>query len=527
MTPSQAIEMLTRGLERTPANLAPFAVLAGRLGCWPLMVELASRTLRRRVEMGDTLENALHYLERALDRRGAKAFDRADAEERNQAIGKSIEVSLALLSEDERKHYIELAAAPEDVEIPLKTAARLWGLDDFDAEELALRLHGLSLARFDLQTATLRLHDVMRGYVNGRLPAPARVHGKLVDAWGDPHHLPDDYAWRWYAYHLAQAGRQEQLRRLLLDFDWIRAKLEATDLTALIADYDLLPEEPQAKLVQGALRLSAHVVAQDKSQLAGQLLGRLLFDFSPAIRVLTERAALYHLGPSLKPKSCSLTPPGGPLLRTLEGHSGAVIAVAVTPDGTQALSASRDNTLKVWDLGSGRALRTLEGHSGAVRAVAVTPDGKQAVSASADHTLKIWDLVTGRALRTLEGHSDAVEAVAVTPDGNHVVSASDDKTLKVWDLGSGRVMRTLEGHNRGVNAVAVTPDEKQAVSASDDQTLKVWDLASGRAVRTLEGHSSGVSAVALTPDGKQAVSASYDKTLKVWDPGERACPADA
>ena len=77
----------------------------------------------------------------------------------------------------------------------------------------------------------------------------------------------------------------------------------------------------------------------------------------------------------------------------------------MTADGKRAVSASQDNTLKVWDLETGRALRTLEGHSAAVTGVAVTADGKRAVSASGDKTLKVWDLETGRALRTLEGHS--------------------------------------------------------------------------------------------------------------------------
>jgi WD40 repeat protein len=49
----------------------------------------------------------------------------------------------------------------------------------------------------------------------------------------------------------------------------------------------------------------------------------------------------------------------------------------------------------VWDLETGRALRTLEGHSGYVNGLAVTPDGQRAVSASYDKTLKVWDLDTG------------------------------------------------------------------------------------------------------------------------------------
>jgi WD40 repeat protein len=112
-------------------------------------------------------------------------------------------------------------------------------------------------------------------------------------------------------------------------------------------------------------------------------------------------------------------------------------------DGKQAVSASWDRTLKVWDLGSGHTVCTLEGHSGEVTGVAVTADGKRAVSASRDQTLKVWDLESGRALRTLKGHADGVTGVAVTADGKRAVSASEDKTLKVWDLESGLPVATF------------------------------------------------------------------------------------
>ena len=64
-----------------------------------------------------------------------------------------------------------------------------------------------------------------------------------------------------------------------------------------------------------------------------------------------------------------------------------------------------------------------------------------------DNTLKVWDLESGRELRTLAGHSEWVYGVAVSADGRLAVSASRDKTLKVWDLESGRELRTLAGHS--------------------------------------------------------------------------------
>ena len=86
------------------------------------------------------------------------------------------------------------------------------------------------------------------------------------------------------------------------------------------------------------------------------------------------------------------------------------------------------------------------------------------VSASGDNTLKVWDLETGGTLRTPEGHYDCVTCVAVTANGQRAVSASWDKTLKKWDLDSGQTLRTLEGHSAGVYGVAVTPDGRRAVS---------------------------------------------------------------
>jgi WD40 repeat protein len=101
------------------------------------------------------------------------------------------------------------------------------------------------------------------------------------------------------------------------------------------------------------------------------------------------------------------------VLRTLEGHFSPVERVAVTVDGKRVFSASRDETLKVWDLEAGQVLRALEGHSGYVSGVAVTADGQRAVSASMDCTVRVWDLKVGRALSTLRCDSP-VTSLAVT-----------------------------------------------------------------------------------------------------------------
>jgi WD40 repeat protein len=517
MRPSKAVEMLTAELKPPPTVWAPFQALAERLGEWPLLLKLAAGALRERLQRGDTLDGALAYVSHALDKRGLTAFDKDEPIDRHQAVRSTLGISLDLLSKDQRQRCAELAIFPEDARIPLSAVQALWGLDAFDTEELVQRLADVSLVELDLRADAVSLHDVIRSFLRRGLSDERSLHDRLLNAWGDPRSARNEYALCWLAHHLTEAGRQEELVQLLLDLDWIQAKLATKSVNALIDDYDYLPEDHALRVVQGALKLSAHVLAKDPAQLRSQLYGRLGEGSESGVNMLLERIRRSGGRPWLRPLPGALVSAGGPLVRILSGHFGVVTAVAVTPDGEHAVSASWDKTLKVWDLASGEEQFTLTGHSDWVTAVAVTPDGKQAVSASRDSTLKVWDLASGEEKLALAGHSDRVTAVAVTPDGKRAVSASGDKTLKLWDLATGDERLTLTGHAAWVTAVAVTPDGRRAISASGDATLRVWDLASGEAELTLVGHSGSATSVAVSPDGRRAVSASADGTLRVWD----------
>jgi hypothetical protein len=218
------------------------------------------------------------------------------------------------------------------------------------------------------------------------------------------------------SFSLAQRDQETGGIRLHdLQLDYIREE----SIRAQHADRESL------ELIHGAVRLSSHVLARDASQFVSQLAARLLsYEDQPAIRRFTSSLAQAARKPWLRALQPTLHPPGTALVRTLEGHAAHVHGVAMSADGCRAVSASGDNTLKVWDLETGRELRSLEGHTHLISGVAVSPDGRRAVSASDDKTLKMWDLETGRELRTLEGHSMSVNGVAMSPDGRRAVSAS-------------------------------------------------------------------------------------------------------
>ena len=224
-------------------------------------------------------------------------------------------------------------------------------------------------------------------------------------------------------------------------------------------------------------------------------------------------------------------------VRTLEGHTGAIYSVSISPDGLYAVSGSYDNTLRLWELDTGRCIRTLVKHTGwakYVNSASISPDGRY-VLGSEGHILRLWELGTGRCIRTLEGHTDSVTSVSTSPDGRYAVSGSrkknrstisygfDDRTLRLWDLGTGRCIRVFEGYTDSVTSVCISPDGRYAVSGSYDRNLRLWESGTGRCIRTFYGHTGGVKAVCISPDGKYALSGSDDKTLRLWELGTGRC----
>ncbi len=206
-----------------------------------------------------------------------------------------------------------------------------------------------------------------------------------------------------------------------------------------------------------------------------------------------------------------------PLDKTLTGHSNWVYSVVYSPDGRYLASGGSDNTIKIWEVATGRELRTLTGHSDFFRSVVYSPDGRYLASGSFDKTIKIWEVATGREVRTLTGHSGWVNSVVYSPDGCYLASGSWDKTIKIWQVATGKELRTLTRHSGWVYSVVYSLDGHYLASGSQDNTIKIWQVATGKQLRTLTGHSRGVRSVVYSPDGRYLASGSVDNTIKIWE----------
>jgi WD40 repeat protein len=308
------------------------------------------------------------------------------------------------------------------------------------------------------------------------------------------------------------------------------------------------PDTTPLRSLSDALRLASRFVAVDPAQLAGQLLARVPAGDDARLAALLAAARSPRTPVWLRPLRASLAGSASQLILT--GHNNSVGALAATPDGRLVVSASWDRTVRVWDLGTGRAIHVLEGHEEYVESVAVTPDGTRAVSGSVDGTVRVWDLTAGAMADVIKvgepvvgvaAHPDGVRLAVATPsrvllrslgpDRDSVVLAEDDPERVFGQAGalamSGRFATMFMGGDRDIISVAIAPDGGRLFVGRIGGTLEWWDL-TGTSARsgtfTAEevgsaAHHGPVWAIAPTPDGTAVVSAGEDGVARIWETG--------
>ena len=196
-------------------------------------------------------------------------------------------------------------------------------------------------------------------------------------------------------------------------------------------------------------------------------------------------------------------------------HESGVNSAVFSPDGARILTASADNTARLWDGGSGKLLATFQHESGVSSAV-FSPDGARILTASADNTARLWDGGSGKLLATFQ-HGSGVNSAVFSPDGARTLTGSWDNTARLWDGGSGKLLATFQ-HGSGVNSAVFSPDGARILTGSWDKTARLWDGGSGKLLATFQ-HESGVNSAVFSPDGARILTASADKTARLWDGG--------
>jgi WD40 repeat protein len=204
-----------------------------------------------------------------------------------------------------------------------------------------------------------------------------------------------------------------------------------------------------------------------------------------------------------------------------------ITTVAFSPDNLTLFTAGPDGLVRSWSADTGLACETLRGHAGAVLALAMAPDGS-ILSASADRSVKIWDTSAAwKLLRTLGSDADSsfvgrVSALAFSPDNAILVTGggipSRSGELKLWAISTGSLLREIsDAHSDTIYGLSFSGDGKLLASCAADKFVKVFSMPEGKLIRPFEGHTHHVLGVSFRHDGRMLLSAGADNVMKLWD----------
>ncbi|MCY0939896.1 WD40 repeat domain-containing serine/threonine protein kinase [Streptomyces antarcticus] len=211
--------------------------------------------------------------------------------------------------------------------------------------------------------------------------------------------------------------------------------------------------------------------------------------------------------------------PGKPVAR-LGGHTHEIGCLAFGPDGKTLASGGDDDTVRLWDVATGRTITTYRGHTDNVMSVAYAPDGRTLYSGGFDKTLRRWDLRTGRPMSVVASYTDEfghVGSLAVSPDGATLAVGVANR-VELVTVSTGRAFATLTGHGGSINDVVFSPDGKLVASVASETGAKIWLWAAdtGRHLKKLTGESTDhFNAVLFSPDGKTVGGAGPG--VQLWD----------
>jgi RNA polymerase sigma factor (sigma-70 family) len=179
--------------------------------------------------------------------------------------------------------------------------------------------------------------------------------------------------------------------------------------------------------------------------------------------------------------------------KRIANRSGLRSRVVFSPNGKLLAWVNQDASVSVVDAASGQVVHQLgKGYpkespgalvARGVYSVAFAPDGKAlAAGGEYDNTIRLWDLTTGKPFRQFVGHNGPVGVVAFSPDGRSLASSGQwESAVRLWDVATGKERRQWHGHQEGATGVAFAADGKVLVSSSRDGTVLVWDATAAAA----------------------------------------------
>jgi WD40 repeat protein len=241
-------------------------------------------------------------------------------------------------------------------------------------------------------------------------------------------------------------------------------------------------------------------------------------------------------------------------------HPDLIDQILFSPDGRLVASLGRDNSIRVWELGTGRQVGEIVASETSISSMAFGPSSTVLYYAASDRTIRLWDVYTRDEILLKDNCNGSIQDLKCSADGRTLVWIEDGVAVQTWDLhtrresggiqpdpnntrGPGEYARLVELSSDGALLAAANPhagavdiwDVRKAktivrlatangrasslsISARlvalghTDGTLRLWEIASGRELRQMKASPSGIYCIAFSSDGK-TIAAGGDSTI--------------
>ncbi|KAL9244243.1 hypothetical protein vseg_018040 [Gypsophila vaccaria] len=215
----------------------------------------------------------------------------------------------------------------------------------------------------------------------------------------------------------------------------------------------------------------------------------------------------------------------------MKGHERPLTFLKYNRDGDLLFSCAKDHNPTVWFADNGERLGNYKGHNGAVWTCSISWDSSRLLTASADQTVKLWDVQKGEQLYTFNFDSPA-RSVDFSVGDRRAVITTDPFMNKTSAIHVKEIAENIEdqtdeslvvmrGPTGRINRAVWGPLNKFIISGGEDAILRLWDPVTGQEIMSTRdnenAHKGSISSLCLSPDGSHFLTGSLDKTAKLWD----------
>ena len=203
------------------------------------------------------------------------------------------------------------------------------------------------------------------------------------------------------------------------------------------------------------------------------------------------------------------------MVNNYKPHSKGITSLTFNSFGSNFITTSSDNFIKLWDTSKNSEIAIFSGFTGAVTEACFDHSEQYLFAGSMDKSAKLWSLKNNKLLNTFTGHIDYINCVKSLYSNERGLTGSSDRTIREWDFNTLKLVNKYNGVST-VQCLSVAPDDSFILSGHKDGTVKLWTN-SEKAEKIIDLHEEAVIRIEMLKNDNQFLTLSNDLTIKLYD----------